>query len=195
MLSAVIITRSFPPCSTAVADCCMHIIVWEWRERGRKGKKETEGTGWGWGTERDWNRDGRGRQAASFVVWAFPLCCSWRAPVAWDVHLLFLSHLAGLVSLKLWASCHAGCDFGVERYVILHNVLQLFHLVHSRKIKVCSSAGGKAGWLGLNRDAIVFLWPFLRILRVILTMWFGTLTSYKVNLTSTEFLLHFLSQF
>ena len=43
LLSAAIITRSFPLCSTAVAYCHVHMILWEWRERGREGEKETEG--------------------------------------------------------------------------------------------------------------------------------------------------------
>lgn len=190
LLSAAIITRSFPLCSTAVAYCHVHMILWEWRERGRNGEKETEG---GRG-ERDWDRDRRERerQTSSSMIREIPLRYSWSAPVMWDVTLLFLSHLAFLMPLKLWASCRDGCDFGVERDVILCSMLQLLHLIHSRKIKVCSSAGGKTGWVRLTEVLLSVLpWPFLRILRVILTVWFADLTSYKVTLLN--FFSHFPS--
>lgn len=68
LLSAAIITRSFLPCSTAVA-YGMCITFWEWRERGRKGKKETEG-GNGVGGQREIEIEtGEGdRQITSFMV-------------------------------------------------------------------------------------------------------------------------------
>ena len=69
LLSAAIITRSFLPCSTAVA-YGMHITFWEWRERGRKGKKETEGGNGVVGVQRETEIEtGEGdRQIASFMV-------------------------------------------------------------------------------------------------------------------------------
>ena len=160
------------------------------RQEERERRKWREGEE----RERDWDRDRRerDRQISSFMIREIPLCYSWSAPVMWDVTLLFLSHLACLMPIKLWASCCDGCDFGVERYVILCNMLQLLHLVHSRKIKVCSRARGKTGWVRLTEMLLsVFPWPFLRIFRIILTVWFANLTSYKVTLLN--FFLHFPS--
>lgn len=154
----------------------------KWRE-GNRGRERRE---------RLRDRRERDRQTSSSMIREIPLRYSWSAPVMWDVTLLFLSHLAFLMPLKLWASCRDGCDFGVERDVILCSMLQLLHLIHSRKIKVCSSAGGKTGWVRLTEVLLsVFPWPFLRILRVILTVWFADLTSYKVTLLN--FFSHFPS--
>lgn len=132
LLSAAIVTRSCPLCSTAVAFCHVHVILWEWRER------------------RSWREEGGLERRESEYEWLHSAIPGWACDVRCGPAVL--NHLSCFVPHMLWTSCHAGCDLGVERYVILYTKLQRLHLVHSRKIKIRSSTGGRTGWVGLTEQ-------------------------------------------